>query len=44
MVESKETVVDKVASEDNLFDMFTSSLPRRLRFKYYLKLINFVEE
>jgi hypothetical protein len=44
MVESKETMVDKVASEDNLFDVFTSSLPRRLRFKYYLNLINFVEE
>jgi len=43
MIESKEIVVEKVASEENPTDVFTKSLPR-LRFKHCLDLIKFVEE
>ncbi|WJX45133.1 hypothetical protein P8452_32036 [Trifolium repens] len=43
MIETKEIIVEKVASEENLADMFTKSLPRS-RFKHCLDLINFVEE
>jgi len=43
IIESKEIVVEKVASEDNLTDVFTKSLPRS-RFKHCLDLIKFVEE
>ncbi|KAK2437580.1 secreted RxLR effector protein [Trifolium repens] len=43
MIESKEIIVEKVASEENPADMFTKSLPRS-RFKHFLDLINFVEE
>jgi len=40
---SKEIVVEKVASEENLTDVFTKSLPIS-RFKHFLDFINFVEE
>ncbi|WJX64387.1 hypothetical protein P8452_49170 [Trifolium repens] len=43
MIESKEIIVEKVASEENPADMFTKSLPRS-RFKHCLDLINFIEE
>jgi len=43
MIESKEIVVEKVALEENLADVFTKSLPRS-RFKHCLDLIKFVEE
>ena len=43
MIESKEIVVEKVASEENPADVFTKSLPRS-RFKHCLDLIKFVEE
>ncbi|MCH99034.1 aspartyl-tRNA synthetase, partial [Trifolium medium] len=43
MVESKEIMVEKVASEENPANMNTKSLPRA-RFKYCLDLINFFEE
>jgi len=43
MIESKENVVEKVASEENPVDVFTKSLPRS-RFKHCLDLIKFVEE
>jgi len=43
MIESKEIVVEKVASEENSADVFTKLLPRS-RFKHCLDLIKFVEE
>ncbi|XP_039683885.1 secreted RxLR effector protein 161-like [Medicago truncatula] len=43
MIESKEIVVEKMASEENPADVFTKSLPRS-RFKHCLDLIKFVEE
>lgn len=43
MIESKEIVVEKVASKENMADVFTKTLPI-LRFKHCLNLINFVEE
>ena len=43
MIESKEIMVEKVASEENPTDVFTKSLPKS-RFKHYLDLIKFVEE
>ena len=43
MIETKEIMVEKVASEENPADMFTKSLPRA-KFKHCLDLINFVEE
>lgn len=43
MIESMKTIVEKIASEDNLAEVFTISLPRS-RFKHWLDLINFVEE
>ncbi|WJX16947.1 hypothetical protein P8452_06919 [Trifolium repens] len=43
MIETKEIIVEKVASEVNPADMFTKSLPRS-RFKHCLDLIDFVEE
>ena len=43
MIETKEIVVEKVASEENPADVFTKSLPRS-RFKHCLDLIKFVEE
>ena len=43
MIESKEIMVEKVASEENPADVFTKSLPRS-RFKHCLDLIKFVEE
>jgi len=42
MIETKEIMVEKVASEENPADMFTKSLPRS-RFKHCLDLINFIE-
>ncbi|CAJ2651441.1 unnamed protein product [Trifolium pratense] len=42
MIETKEIIVEKVASEENPADMFTKSLPRS-RFKHCLDLINFEE-
>jgi len=42
MIETKEIMVEKVASEENLADMFTKSLSRS-RFKHLLDLINFIE-
>ncbi|CAJ2640159.1 unnamed protein product [Trifolium pratense] len=43
MIETKEIMVQKIASEENPADMFTKSLPRA-KFKHCLDLINFVEE
>jgi hypothetical protein len=43
MIESKEIIVEKVASGENPADMFTKLLPRS-RFKHCLDFINFVEE
>ncbi|CAJ2668093.1 unnamed protein product [Trifolium pratense] len=43
MIETKEIMVEKIASEENPADMFTKSLPRA-KFKHCLDLINFVEE
>jgi kynurenine formamidase len=43
MIESKEIVVEKFASEENLAHVFTKSLPRS-RFKHCLDMIKFVEE
>ncbi|CAJ2648276.1 unnamed protein product [Trifolium pratense] len=43
MIETKEIMVQKIASEENPADMFTKSLPRT-KFKHCLDLINFVEE
>ena len=43
MIESKEIVVEKVASEENPANVFTKSLPRS-RFKHFLNLVKFVEE
>ncbi|MCI56253.1 copia protein, partial [Trifolium medium] len=43
MIETKEIMVKKVASEENPADMFTKSLPRA-KFKHCLDLFNFVEE
>ena len=43
MIESKEIMVVKVASEENPADVFTKSLPRS-RFKHCLDLVKFVEE
>lgn len=43
MIEFKEIVVEKIALEENLADVFTKSFPRST-FKYFLDLINFVEE
>jgi len=42
MIETKEIMVEKVASEENPTDMFTKSLPIS-RFKHCLDLINFIE-
>ncbi|GAU50946.1 hypothetical protein TSUD_411390 [Trifolium subterraneum] len=42
MIETKEIIVEKVASEENPADMFTKSLPR-VKFKHCLELINFEE-
>jgi hypothetical protein len=43
MIETKEIIVEKVASEENPADMFTKSL-LRAKFKQCLDLIKFVEE
>lgn len=43
MIELKEFVMKKFASEDNLYDMFTNSL-HKSKFKHWLNLINFVGE
>ena len=43
MIETKEIMVEKIATEENPADMFTKSLPR-VKFKHCLDLINFVEE
>ena len=43
MIEKKEIMMEKVASEENPPDIFTKSLPRS-RFKHCLDLINFIEE
>jgi hypothetical protein len=43
MIELKEIVVEKVASEENPAYVFTKSLPRS-KFKRFLHLIKFVEE
>ena len=43
MIESKEIVVEKMASEENPADVFTKSLPRS-KFKHCLDLIKFVEK
>ncbi|WJX42094.1 hypothetical protein P8452_29365 [Trifolium repens] len=43
MIETKEIMVEKIATEENPADMFTKSLPRA-KFKHCLDLINFVEE
>jgi len=42
MIETKEIMVEKMASEENPADMFTKSLSRS-RFKHCLDLINFIE-
>ncbi|GAU19603.1 hypothetical protein TSUD_304150 [Trifolium subterraneum] len=41
-IETKEIIVEKVASEENSADMFTKSIPRA-KFKHCLDLINFEE-
>jgi len=43
LIESKEIVMEKVASEENPADVFTKPLPRS-RFKHCLDLIKFDEE
>jgi len=43
VIEPKEIVMEKVASEENSTIVFTKSLPRS-RCKHCLELINFVEE
>jgi hypothetical protein len=43
MIESKEIMVEKVASEENPTDIFTNSLPRS-RFKHCLDLIKLFEK
>jgi len=40
-IETKEIMVEKVASEENTADMFTKSFPRS-RFEHCLYLINFI--
>lgn len=43
MVGSKEIMVEKLASKDNLVDIFTKSLSRS-RFKHWLDLIKLFEK
>ncbi|KAK2447548.1 secreted RxLR effector protein [Trifolium repens] len=43
MIETKEIMVEKIATEENPADMFTKSLSR-VKFKHCLDLINFIEE
>ncbi|MCI13576.1 aspartyl-tRNA synthetase, partial [Trifolium medium] len=43
VIETKEIMVEKMASEENSADMFTKSLPRS-KFKHCFDLINFDEE
>lgn len=43
MIELKDIMVEKVALEDKMTNVFAKSLTRS-RFKHYLDLFNFVEE
>ena len=42
VLESNEVWIEKIASKDNLADMFTKSLPR-VKFKHCLDLVNIFE-